>query len=134
MAYSVVCSLPRRFQTMYFFMTMPKQRLYVFIVHIFVEIGNIRSDKSLLFKTNMPGSNCSIFGCSTSRKTTGVSIFKVPGGNDEFNTKWRKNLVHIITRERVIDKDLKRQIENRSLHICERHFSEEDICRSRFIY
>ena len=38
----------------------------------------------------------------TSRKTTVVSIFKVAGGNIEFNTKWRQNLVHIITKARII--------------------------------
>ena len=45
----------------------------------------------------MPGANCSIFGCSTSRKTKGVAIFKIPAGNDDFNKSWREKLVSIIS-------------------------------------
>jgi len=40
----------------------------------------------------MPGANCSIFGCSTSIKTKGIAIFRVPTGNDD-------------TRDRVIDQN-----------------------------
>ena len=31
----------------------------------------------------MVGASCSIFGCSSSRRTSGVAIFKVPQGDDE---------------------------------------------------
>ena len=34
--------------------------------------------------------NCAIFNCSSSRKDKhkGISLFKVPGGNDEFSHNW----------------------------------------------
>ena len=70
----------------------------------------------------MPGANCSIFGCSTSRREKGVSLFKLPVAKDLFSTKWREELVSIITRDRVLDADLRRQIREDKLHICENHF------------
>ena len=76
---------------------------------------------------NMPGANCSIYGCTVSRrqKYQGISLFKVPGGKNEFDTAWRSKLVNIITKDRVIDAALRKQIEKNSLYICERHFSED---------
>jgi hypothetical protein len=71
----------------------------------------------------MPGANCSIFGCSTSRKSKGTSIFRVPTGDDEYSQKWRQKIVHI-------DHNLKRQIENKSLHTCELHYPEECLLRN----
>ena len=70
----------------------------------------------------MPGTNCSIFGCGTSRKHKGVPIFKVPSCNNESSWKWRKKLVHIITKDRVIDANLKNQIEKKTLYICGKHY------------
>ena len=79
----------------------------------------------------MPGANCSIFGCSVSRRTSGIAIFKIPGGNDEFSSSWREKLVNIITKDRVIDKGLRNQIDKRKLHICEMHYTEDQILRSK---
>ena len=75
----------------------------------------------------MPGANCSIFGCSTSRSKTGIGIFKVPLPTTDFNKKWRQELIAIITKDRVVDASLKRQVETNTLHICERHFREEQL-------
>ena len=40
----------------------------------------------------MPGENCSILNCPVSRKAQykGVGIYKVPGDNNEFDSKWRE--------------------------------------------
>ena len=73
----------------------------------------------------MPGANYSIFGCSTSRKSKGISIFRVPTGDDEYSSQWREKIVNIITRDRVIDDSLKKRIENRTQHTCELHYPEE---------
>ena len=43
----------------------------------------------------MPGANCSIFGCGTSRRNKGVSLFKIPSTDDDFNKEWRKKSVTI---------------------------------------
>ena len=75
----------------------------------------------------MPGANCSIYGCSASRRHKGVSIFKVPASNDSFNTSWRENLIAIIPKDGIEDLSLKTQIENKRLFICEKHYLPEMI-------
>ena len=75
----------------------------------------------------MPGANCSIYGCSTSRRNTGIAIFRVTRGKDEYNTAWRGKLVNVITKDRVMDSALRNQIEKQNLHICEKHFTEESL-------
>ncbi len=75
----------------------------------------------------MPGANCSIYNCNVSRGHKGIAIFKIPGEDDEFSTKWRSQLINIVTKDRVIDKDLRTQIETRRIHICELHFSPDQI-------
>ena len=72
----------------------------------------------------MPGTNCSIFGCSFTRKRKGCSIFKLPAPNNDFNKKWRDDLLNVIRQDRVVDDSLKRQIDADRLHICERDFSD----------
>ena len=53
----------------------------------------------------MPGVNSAINDCFSTRTT--------PGVEDS-----RKNLAAIITQDRVIDDNLKRQIKNRTLYTC----------------
>ncbi len=64
-----------------------------------------------VFYVGLPGANCSIFGCHTSRnkKYQGISIFKVPVVKDESNTSWRGRLIHVITKDRVINASLRKQ-------------------------
>ena len=63
-------------------------------------------------------------------KHLGIAIFRVPTGNDEWSTKWRNKMVVVITRDRVVDKDLRRQIESRTLRTCELHYTEDMIIRN----
>ena len=78
----------------------------------------------------MPGANCSILGCTTYRIKGGLAIFQIPSGTDEYNTNWRNKLVNIITRDRVIDHDLQRQIDEGRLHTCELHYLENQLNKS----
>ena len=80
----------------------------------------------------MVGANCSIFGCSTNRRHTGISIFSLPKGKDESSAKTRDEWVRVITRNREIDKDLRRQINAGTLHVCEKHFEEECIIKRKY--
>ena len=73
----------------------------------------------------MPGANCSIYGCPISRGNKGVTIFKVPVPNSDFNKEWRNELINVITKDRVIDDGLKRRIACTQFSICERHFTED---------
>ena len=82
----------------------------------------------------MPGANCSIFGCAKSRTTKGLALFVIPKKGDEWHRDWREKLVNIITKDREIDADLIGQIERKSLHICELHFTEDQIICRKFKY
>ena len=76
----------------------------------------------------MPGENCAIFGCPTSRRHTNISIFKVPVPNTEVNKKWGCELINIITKDKQVDAQLKnKSIETYKLFYCERHFSPDQI-------
>ena len=55
----------------------------------------------------MVGANCSIFGCSSSRRKSGVTIFKVPQGEDGWSFNWRKSIISVVTKDCVIDKALR---------------------------
>ena len=81
----------------------------------------------------MPAANCSIFGCSTSWRHSGISIFKIPSGEDDVSRKTREQWVNQITRNRVIDADLRRQINERKLHVCEKHFEEKFIEKRKYL-
>ena len=71
----------------------------------------------------MPEANCPIFGCGESRKPKyqGIGIF------EKNKESWRKASLHVVTRDRVIDASFRKQIEEGSVYVCERHFTPEDI-------
>ena len=50
----------------------------------------------------MPGANCAFPGCGMSRKQEGVGIFKIPTRNDSFYNEWRKNLLEVLIKYRVV--------------------------------
>ena len=49
--------------------------------------------------------------------------------NKEYSTNWRNQIIAIITRDRIVDASLKKQIEKRTLDVCELHYPEEKIRR-----
>ena len=55
----------------------------------------------------MPGSNCAIFGCGTCRDKRNqhneYGIFYLRKAKDEFHTKWRSDMLAVITRDVVGD-------------------------------
>ena len=79
----------------------------------------------------MPGANCSVTQHGSSRRTKGISLFKLPSRKTEALKTWRKELLSIITRDRAVDKDFQKQIDNDTAHICSKHFTEEQfyVCK-----
>ena len=73
----------------------------------------------------MPGENCAIFGCSTSRRHKCISIFKVSSPTNDANKKWSNELINVIIRDRLIDDSLKKRIDSFNVYICELHFTED---------
>ena len=59
------------------------------------------------------------------KKREGNSIFKLPKAKNEFFEKWRDQLVQVMTRNRVIDPDLRGRLAEDILHICENHFQAD---------
>ena len=81
---------------------------------------NLRGEKNFWFGDffTMPGANCSIYGCGTSRKHVGVGIFRIPSAKDEVSTKTREAWLNVITKDRVVDKSLRSQIDKGELYVC----------------
>jgi hypothetical protein len=67
----------------------------------------------------MPGANCSIFGCGTNRRHTGVGIFRIPSGNDERSKVIRDEWIRVITKDRVVDANFRKQT-NLATFMCAR--------------
>ena len=67
----------------------------------------------------MPGINCSIVGSTVSQRSKyqGCGIYKVPSGEDEFESRWRNKLIAIITRDGAVDTDLRERINKKKLYI-----------------
>ena len=83
----------------------------------------------------MPGANCSIFGCGTSRRNTGVGIFRLPSGKDENSRQTRDEWIEVITRDRVVDANFCNIIEAGNVYVCEIHFKKEEIeCREYYLF
>ena len=74
-----------------------------------------------------------MFGYTKSRTTKGIAIFGIPKKDDEWHRDWREKFINI-TKGRDIDADLRGQIERKSLHICEFHFTEDQLLRRKFKY
>ena len=58
----------------------------------------------------MPGVNYLMYGCFSARTTAGVSLHR--------SLTLEENIVAVITQDRVIDGNLKRQIKNQTLCTC----------------
>ena len=68
----------------------------------------------------MPGENCAIVNCKTSRADVGIAFFKVPKEKDNFTKKWASELINVITKDRVVDNKLRAKIddkEHKKLHV-----------------
>ena len=58
----------------------------------------------------MPGVDYVIYGWSSARTTPGVSLYR--------SLTFEENIVAVITQDRVIDDNLKKQIKNQTLCTC----------------
>lgn len=83
----------------------------------------------------MPGDNCSVFGCGSSRRTKNIGIFKLPLAKDEAHRKWRHVWLEEIKKTREMNQDFRQLIERDRIHTCEKHFAPEDIeiCKYYFV-
>ena len=82
---------------------------------------------------NVPGANCSIFGCNTNKRHTGVGLFSLPRGDDELSKKNRSEWVRVITCSRQVDQDLPWQINMETLNVCLKHFEEKCVEKRKYL-
>ena len=87
----------------------------------------------------MTGSNCALFGCSTSR-TSDLSLFKIPSAGkadgDETKAKKetaRKEWLRVVLRTRELTPELKKRIDANNLFLCELHFKAESIIDRKYL-
>ena len=90
---------------------------------------------SVVFKfiASMPGTNCSIYGCGTCRNQKIYSIFKIPVAKDISNASWRSELLKVVTKDHILDANLRILIASDKIYICEKHFGEDDIYNCKFV-
>ena len=93
-------------------------------IHSHKKERTIGYSSSLLFAVS---SRTETFVLFTVRRHKGISIFKAPLPNNEFNKKWNRDLINIITKDRQVDEPLKKRIASCNLYICERHFLPEQV-------
>ena len=85
----------------------------------------------------MPGDNCAVFGCRSSRREKRIGIWKLPAAKDEEHKKWREDCLREITKMQEIDQDFRKRIESDKVFTCEKHFEADDIeiCESfKFLF
>ena len=75
----------------------------------------------------MPGDNCAVLGCGTSRRTKGIGILKLPASKDEAHKKWRQEGLNKIKKTRASDAAFKVLVAKDRIFTCEKHFEPEDI-------
>jgi len=88
----------------------------------------------------MPGENCALYGCPSSRKH-GLSFFKIPSvrADDSEHTKAlktsaRNGWLQVILRTRESTAELKKRIEASNIYLCELHFKPDCILISNYFY
>lgn len=79
----------------------------------------------------MPGDNCTVSGCGSSRGTKGTDIWKLPAAKDDAHKKWWDEWLKEIIGTREIDQEFHKRIEGNKVFTSERHFDPEDmeICK-----
>ena len=76
----------------------------------------------------MPGANCAVFGCGTCRNEKDVGIFTLPNPNkDDIYRKWNRDMLNIITKDRIITPEVKSRIEKNKVFICKKPFDSDQI-------
>ena len=80
--------------------------------------------------------NCAFVGCCTNRNNVSETykdtfLFKITNREGEYYENWRKEVVNILTKFRVVDRSMKHQMETNTVYIFKRHYKTEDIEISR---
>ena len=75
----------------------------------------------------MPGENCAFVGCSSNCRHKQVSLFKLPTVKDETTKNWRREMLNVITRDKVVEENFKKQTEKDRVYVSKKYFRECDM-------
>ena len=67
-----------------YFLSCEEIKTFIFIIILVLAVEFAVNLSNIV----MPGDNCFMFGCGTSRRTKGVGIWKLPNAKDEDHKKW----------------------------------------------
>ena len=79
----------------------------------------------------MPGRNCCINGCgscdSKAHKENGIRFLQIPTCKGPGYPEWKKELLNVISKFRVMGKDDIQRFNDGKMYICTLHFEGKDI-------
>ena len=75
----------------------------------------------------MPGNNCAINECGTSRREAGVGIFGLPDESKEHYKEWRQKTLAVILKYRENNAEFKELLRKKSVFTCYKHYDESEI-------
>ena len=73
----------------------------------------------------MPGRNCCVVNCGSSRYHKSIGIFQLPSKKE--NPAWRKEFLAALTETRVKDVHFQELIEKNHVYTCEKHFFPQEM-------
>ena len=73
----------------------------------------------------MPGANSVFPQCGVARHHVIAGIFKLP--TRKADVVWKKDIIQIIEKYRVVDKKLRERLELGNAYVCELHYTKDDI-------
>ena len=89
----------------------------------------------------MSGRNCCFNQCSQSDYVPKLKVkenwklYTITTRKDEFNTRWRNDLISIVKKYRSLDKAFYERLANGKVYICQKHFAPNDLeVNSKFDY
>ena len=81
----------------------------------------------------MPGRNCCFVGCGRNRRMKAIGIFKLPKARNKEYAKWRTDWLNTILKQRVVDPEFRKLIQNDTVFTFQYHFHKEDIIECKCI-
>ena len=91
---------------------------------------NCLNSKPAFFKPiysyrKLPGENCVFPQCRVARHHVCVGIFKLP--TRKADVTWKKELIQMIEKYCLVDKNLRERLELANANTCELHYKKDDI-------
>ena len=119
-----------------FHVTMTVQTVFKMASSYRVYVSDRSNFKEKSCNQEMPGVNCSVFGCGSCCERKGNGIWKVPLAKDESHWRWREEWLGEIKKTRDVDADFREQIKKDRVYTCKILCAPEDIeiCEQQLVF